>query len=155
MRSLGNHRRIGLMNAVVVSAAFALGCGGSSIDPAASRNLKAVAELYCDFAFSHKSAGPADEQALKKHARGMDRRSIEALQIDINQLDVVFTSPRDQQPLRVRYGLGVSDLGRNAPLLAHEQTGARGKRLAVFANGRVEELDDAQLQQLIDGKKAN
>src|SRR5438046_2088009 len=127
---------------LVLLGAFAqAGCGGSTIDPVASRNLKAVAELYCDYAFAHRNTGPPDEQSLKKHARGMDSRNIESLGIDINRLDEVFTSPRDQQPLAVRYGLAVSNLGQNAPLVAHEQTGVRGKKLAVYANGRIEELD--------------
>src|SRR5207244_7020713 len=107
---------------------------------------------YCDYSFSHKGAGPADEPALKKHARGMDRRNIESLQIDLNRLDEVFTSPRDQQPLKVRYGLGVTNLGQNAPLVAYEQTGVHGKRLAVFANSRLEELDEAGLQKLLEPK---
>jgi hypothetical protein len=149
----GQHSPRKLLVFAFLLAVVPVGCGGSTIDPVAARNLKAVAELYCDFAFAHKSNGPANEQALKNHARKMDRRNIESLQIDINKLDEVFTSPRDQQPLKVLYGRGISNLGQNAPLIAHETTGVRGMRLAVFANGRLEELDEAGLQKAIDGPK--
>src|SRR5438045_516821 len=57
-----------------IASVVTLGCGGSAIDPATAKNLKAISELYCDFAFSHGNAGPSDEQALKKHVRAMDKR---------------------------------------------------------------------------------
>jgi len=82
----------------------------------------------------------------------MDPRSLGGVGVDISRLDEYFISPRDKQPLQIRYGISVTNLGRNAPLLAHEQTGVRGKKLAVYANNKIEELDEAALKQAIEGK---
>src|SRR5262245_58194041 len=104
--------------AVVVPAFLALlntGCGGDTIDPATSRHLKAIADLYCDYAFSHGNAGPGDEQALRKHARTMNQRTALSMGVDVNKLDELFTSPRDQKPFTVRYGQSVTNLGQKAP----------------------------------------
>jgi len=52
----------------------------------------------------------------------------------------------------IRFNIAVTNLGRNAPLVANEQTGVRGKKLVVYANGKVEELDEAGLKQVMEGK---
>jgi hypothetical protein len=108
--------------------------------------------LYTDYSIAHHNAGPPDIETLKKHARAMDPRSLGGAGVDISRLDEYFTSPRDKQPLQIRFGVAVTNLGRNAPLLAHEQTGVRGKKLAVYANSKVEELDEAGLKQALEGK---
>lgn len=127
-------------------AAFAAGCGGSAIDPVASKKLKAIADLYCHYAGTHANSGPGDEQTFRKYAQSVDRRTTLSMGVDVDKLDDLFTSPRDQKPVTVRYGLAVTNLGEKAPLIAHESVGVRGKRLAVYGNGRVEELDEAALK---------
>ena len=143
-------RRLWLLAAF--GAVSVVGCGKTELDPAAVANLKGLAGLYTDYAQAHQNAGPPDAEALKKHARAMDPRSAGGAGVDLSRLDEYFTSPRDKQPLQIRYGVAVTNLGSNAPLIAHEQTGVGGKKLAVFANGKVQELDDAALKQATEGK---
>jgi len=81
----------------------------------------------------------------------MDPRSLGGVGVELSRLDEYFTSTRDKQPIQIRFGVPVTNLGRNAPLVAHEQTGVRGKKLAVYANNKVEELDEAGLKQAIEG----
>jgi hypothetical protein len=131
----------------------AIGCGGSSdIDPATAASLKGMAGMYVEYAMSHQNVGPPDAETLKKHARALDPRTAGGAGFDISRLDEYFVSPRDKQPLQVRYGVPVSNLGRGAPIIAHEQTGVKGKKLAVYANNKIEELDDAGLKQALEGK---
>jgi len=129
-----------------------VGCGSSVIDPAAAANLKAVASMYTEYAGAHSNSGPPDLDSLKKFARTIDWRTLGSLGVDLNRLDEFFVSPRDKQPLQIRYGLAVTNLGLNAPLIAHEQTGVGGKKLAVYANNKIVELDEAALKQAIEGK---
>jgi len=128
------------------------GCGSAEVDPVAAANLKGLAGLYADYAQAHQNTGPPDVEALKKHARAMDPRSLGGAGVDGNRLDEYFTSPRDKQPLQIRFNIAVTNLGRNAPLVANEQAGVRGKKLVVYANGKVEELDEAGLKQVMEGK---
>jgi len=128
------------------------GCGSTELDPVAVANLKGVAGLYTDYAFAHQNGGPPDLEALKKHARAMDPRSAGGAGVDITRLDEYFTSPRDKQPLQIRFGIGINNLGKDAPIVACEQTGVRGKKLVVHANQKVEELDEATLKQALEGK---
>jgi len=128
------------------------GCGSSEPDPAAVANMKGVAGLYAEYASAHSNMGPPDADKLKAYARSMDPRTLGGVGVDITRLDEYFVSPRDKQPLQIRYNVAVSNLGRNAPLIASEQTGVKGKKLAVYANNRVEELDEATLKQALDGK---
>src|SRR5690349_17502327 len=132
--------------AATLLAVLCVGCGAAPIDPAVKQQFKAISDMYCDYAFAHANAGPGDEQVFRKHAKTMNQRTALAMGVDINKLDELFISPRDQKPITVRYGQSVSNLGDKAPLIAHESVGVRGKRLAVYANGRVEELDESKLQ---------
>jgi hypothetical protein len=152
---MGMCRWLPLWRLVPLAALFAVavvGCGSTEIDPAAVANLKGVAGLYTDYSSAHSNNGPPDIEKLKAHARAMDLRSLGGVGVDISRLDEYFTSPRDKQPLQIRFNTPVTNLGRSAPLLAHEQTGVRGKKLAVYANNKVEELDEAGLKQAIEGK---
>jgi len=131
------------------------GCGSGEVDPAAAANLKGLAGLYTHYAGTHNNIGPPDVEALKKYARAMDPRSAGGAGVDLARLDEYFVSPRDKQPLTIIFSVPVTNLGRNAPPVAHEQTGVRGKKLVVFANNKVEEMDDAALKQAIEGKAPN
>src|SRR5258708_2311160 len=90
------------------------GCGGSAIDPVSAKRLKMLSDLYCMYADAHSQSGPSDAEALKKHIRSLPGQAIMSMSLDLNKLDEMFTSPRDQQPYTVRYGMRVSDLGKNA-----------------------------------------
>jgi len=140
-------RRLWLLAAVAV-----VGCGSTDVDPTVAANLKGLAGLYTEYAMSHQNTGPPDADTLKNYARKLDPRTLGGAGVDIARLDEYFVSPRDKQPLQIRFGVVVNNLGRNAPLVACEQTGVKGKKLVVYANNRVEELDEATLKQTLEGK---
>lgn len=73
--------------------------------------------------------------------------------------------PRDRQPVVIRFGLllppartrqpgdgnGALFVEENGPVLAHEQTGAGGRRFLVYSrSNRVEEVDDGAFHLLVD-----
>jgi len=141
------------LTVIVAFTAFAIvGCGSTTVDPAVATNLKAVASMYTEYSAAHSNTGPTDLDSFKKFARTIDSRTLGSLGIELNRLDDFFVSPRDKQPLQIRFGVPVTNLGQNAPLIAHEQTGVGGKKLAVYANNKILELDDAALKQAIEGK---
>jgi len=78
-----------------------IGCGSSEVDPAASANLKALTGLYTDYAYTHNNSGPPDVEAMKKHARSMDPRSLGGVGVELSRLDEYFTSTRDKQPIQI------------------------------------------------------
>jgi hypothetical protein len=152
----GRFARRGLWLVAAFFTLLTIGCGGSSeVDPAAAASLKGMAGMYVEYAQSHQNVGPPDAETLKKHAKATDPRTLGGAGVDIAHLDDYFVSPRDKQPLQVRYGVAVTNLGRGAPIIAHEQTGVKGKKLAVYANNKIEELDDAGLKQALEGKSPN
>lgn len=83
---------------------------------------------------------------------------------------IVFDEPslilaRDRQPVVIRFGLqlppartrqpgdgdGAIFVEENGPVLAHEQTGAGGRRFLVYSRSdRVEEVDDGTFHLLVD-----
>jgi hypothetical protein len=129
-----------------------VGCGSTDVDPATAESLKGLAGLYVQYSMTHQNVGPPNEETLKKYARSLDTLTLAGAGVERARLDEYFVSPRDKQPLKVLYGTGVTNLGRSAPMVAHEQTGVRGKKLVVYANNRIEELDEAGLKQAIEGK---
>jgi hypothetical protein len=132
------------------------GCGSAAVDPAATETMKGIAGLYFDYAYKNASKmGPPDANKLKAHGRSMDALTAGSAGVDVTRLDEYFVSPRDKQPLVILFNVPVTNIGRGAPLVAHEQTGVKGKKLVAYANGKVEELDDVALKQAIEGKAPN
>jgi len=144
-----------LLSLLALGAVTIAGCGSSEIDPAAAASMKGMAGLYALYAYNHNNMGPPDADKLKAHARATDPRTLGGAGVDIARLDEYFVSPRDKQSLQIVFDVPVTNLGRNAPLVAYEQSGVRGKKLAVYANNRVEELDEAALQQALEHKAPN
>jgi len=70
--------------------------------------------------------------------------------VEPSERESLFVSDRDGQPFAVLPGVGIAGItGTKAPLVAHEQAGAGGKRLVVYANVKVEEVDDDRLRQML------
>ena len=129
------------------------GCGSDELSSPTAAKLRGLATLYLDYAVSNHGSGPASEQVLKKHARGLPDFVVRANGVDPEALDAVFVSERDGEPFVVLYQIRLGRIsGTQAALIAHEKTGKNGKRLVVFANAKVEHVDDARLQELTSAK---
>ena len=131
------------------------GCGGvNELDSPTAAKLKALGNFYLEHAASHGKRGPADEKEFKKHLRGAPDFILKNYGLDPDNIDAAFMSERDQEPFVVFYGQGIGSVsGHSAPLVAHEKTGKNGRRLVAFANGKVDLVDDARLEELKTPKK--
>jgi hypothetical protein len=117
------------------------GCGpGAKFEPDAKTRLTKVLRLYQKYVEKYR-AGPADEQAL--HAFGEKLTPNERDEYLIgDDLESIFTSPRDHQKYVIQVGLRL-DPGGKMRAVAWEATGKAGRRFVALSNGYVEEYDEA------------
>jgi hypothetical protein len=130
----------------------ACGCSDDALTSPTALKMKGLANAYLDH-FVGVGDAPADEQALKKHMRGL-RASVQYdYKIDPNNIDASFISERDNEPLVVMYGQGIGKIsGDSKHVIAHEKTGKNGKRLVVFASTKVDHVNEAELERLKSAK---
>jgi hypothetical protein len=130
------------------------GCGGSDeLNSPTAVKLKAIGKLYLDFVASSSGKGPASEKEFKRHLRGLPDHVLSGNGMDPKAIDEAFVSGRDKEPFVIRYGIVIKQIsGKSMPLVAHEKTGKDGKRLVGFANGNVDLVDEARLQELTSAK---
>ncbi|HZZ28256.1 MAG TPA: hypothetical protein VFE46_09675 [Pirellulales bacterium] len=113
-------------------------------------NIQRLANLYSAFQLDHYGAGPHGELEFKQFITDvMGPAHLTLMQIDPHHIDTVFMSERDHQPFRVKYGLGGGPGAVNAVIF--EEQGIAGKRQVAFNGGKVEEVEDARYQELLNG----
>jgi len=102
------------------------------------------------FAPSRHGGGPANEQELKKHLRRQERSDLLSNGIDPQTIDsTLFVSERDGEPFVVLYKLSITKVtADSAPLVAYEKTGKNGKHLVVFVSTKVDNVSEAELNEL-------
>jgi hypothetical protein len=126
-------------------AAVACGCGlsvGCESPPTGPdvESLKAVVELYAQYAASHQGKPPAGEADLRKFLVGLEgqaRAAGEPPAARGTRYDAYFVSTRDGKPFVIRYGTPVSYDPKSTEVLAAEAVGIGGKRFVAYANGTV------------------
>lgn len=67
--------------------------------------------------------------------------------VDVDQIDAIFMSERDGQPLIVKYEIE-SGLGASIPVV-FEQQGQEGKRRIGLTNGAVQEAEETEYKKLL------
>jgi hypothetical protein len=132
--------------ALVPLCALWLGCTGKTEQPAEVKNLQMLATLYGRYISTHRGQPPPDEAALKKFIPTLSADELRAMGVDTNNLDTLFTSPRDGQPYVVHYK-------QPGAVVAYERDGKEGKRLVAYPSGQVEEVDEARFKQLVPSAK--
>ena len=139
---------------LVLIALLASGCGDDALNSPTAQKMSGLANAYLDQFVSSGGKPPANEQALKKHMKGL-RASVQYdYKIDPDNIDASFISERDNEPLVVLYGQPVTTIsGNSKQVVAHEKTGKNGKRLVVFASTKVDLVDEAELEQLKSAKE--
>lgn len=153
----GEQRRCAPVAWCLFIALAVSGCSDDALTSPTALKMKGLANAYLDHVVGMGGEAPGNEQALKKHMRGL-RASVQYdYQIDPNNLDSSFVSQRDNEPLVVIYGQGVGRIsGDSKQVIAHEKTGKNGKRLVVFVSTKVDHVNEAELDSLKsagDGKK--
>lgn len=134
--------------AVSALLAMLVGCGetASTGDPDGRDRLKVLGRLFGRLVAQQQGEAPANEAALLAFLE-RERASWEGFGLTTPQ--ELLQSPRDGQPLQVIYrGSRGADSVSGTPYACVEQTGVDGIRWAATIRGSVDELDDAQFQQL-------
>ena len=109
--------------------------------------MQTLAISYSRYLAQNGGKMPASEAVFKKY---IARRGTKFLaERGIKNVDELFISPRDGQPLVVSYGTRKIVRGFSPdPIVAHEQTGVEGKRLVAFPSGAVIDLDPEMFDKL-------
>ena len=119
------------------------------------KNLQALTVFYGKFISQNKGVGPPNEEAFKKFIRAMKPADYENFGIDLSNLDPLFTSPRDNQPYGIAWGLrGAMPGPDGAGMVIWEQTGVGGQRYVADAVGMIEEVDEATWNQRLPKSKS-
>lgn len=121
------------------------GCGrsGPVPQPEAKVRLAKLLQLYTVYVERNKK-GPPNEQALRDFGQRLSAQERDAYLIG-DDLDAIFTSPRDGKPFVVQYNLKL-DPGAETRAVAWEAESQGGMRWVALSLGQVEEYDDETFQ---------
>lgn len=117
------------------------------------RELTQTEQRLMRLAVLHREYGGATGKApstldeLRDWVKRLGRQKQAAYGVE--EVETLFVSERDQQPFvldRPPRGIG--------PILAHERTGAGGKRFVVSSVGSVTEVDEAGFEQMKETMRA-
>jgi len=132
--------------------------------------------LFNRYTSSHRGQTPANEKVFKEYINGLS--ASEKTAQGITSVDELLTSPTDQKPFIIRYGLIDASPGLNgginmapgkgqpasskaggSPNSGPNNTSNRrnlfaaeasgAKRYVVFATGQVEQLDESEVLKLL------
>lgn len=114
-------------------------------DPVAKLQLERILEFYRAY-LDEKKKPPSDEKTLRDFIAALpaDRKQGFGMTDD---LDKLFTSPRDNKKYVVRYKLKFSPSG-DTEALAWEETGLAGSRFVALSMGYVEEYDEERFKEI-------
>ena len=151
-RTLGMHPRDVLLWGLVMMTCFP-GCSRDPEDMLAAANdsnIQRLANLYLAYQSRNDWRGPSDEAEFKEFLNGWNPKKLTAIGVDPGAIDELFTSSRDDEPFKVRYGIPGHIMGSDAPVV-FESTGVQGKRMVGFLNMTIREVGEAEYGQLWSG----
>ena len=122
------------------------GCSGHAASAGgADPNLTVLTKIYVDHMNAHQGSPPKDVAAFKAYIRQHGAHRLKG--VDMNELDVLFVSTRDNQPLVFIYGIN-ADPRRRSSVIGYEQSAVDGKRTVGYRHGTPELIDDARFTEL-------
>lgn len=144
-----------IFNALLI-AVFAIpmvGCGGdaglSEFKERNKTNVAKVATSFKIFASRNQQKAPKDQAELVAFlAEDRVKKNIERLGIDPDEIEAIFVSDRDGQPLKIKWGIEMDP--ENTLPIAFETVGVDGVRL-VAADVVLEVSDDKEYEDLWNG----
>ena len=121
------------------------GCGPQVAppEPEAKVRLQKLLRLYQVYVDKNKK-GPPDAQALKAFGQKLTVQERDEYLIG-DDLESIWTSPRDNKPYEVRYNLRLNPAETRA--VAWEALGVDGNRFVALSTGYVEEYDEETLKE--------
>ena len=127
---------------------WTLGCGGGgggaiTPEPEAKARLAKVLHLYQVYVEKNKK-GPPNEKALREFGQKLSSKERDEYLIG-DDLEGIFTSPRDQKEFVIRYNVKPDPSQMRA--IAWEADGKNGMRYVALTNGYVEEYDEETFKE--------
>ena len=156
----GKVRFINRSNSLGLLALFMLAClaGCSKFDTAAAiQKMNAtkpqkLANLYAAYQLENGSRGPKDEAQFQAYIEKKNPVLLRRIGVDPNEVAALFTSDRDGEPFKIRYGVEGNDRSPPKPVI-FEESGVDGVRVVAFTKLKVEEVaDDAEYKKLFSAK---
>jgi len=148
----------GALASAMVAIAMVAGCGsGNSVEQIVgdinSNNTMRIASSYVLYQVKNNYKGPKNKEAFVKFLNDPSiTGNLEMMGFDMNDIESVFISQRDNEEIQVRWGVAGSQRGCYEPL-AFEKTGVDGARIVAFGNGVFEEVEDqATYDEFFSGK---
>ena len=150
------HRQV-FLALLVVALIIPLGCRDNSIESQIRdvnrNNIQRLANLYGSFQSRNGWVGPQDKEEFLSFVEMQHARKLERMGIDPTRLEELFTSPRDEEALKIRYGVR-GGMGACAPVV-FEAVGVNGRRWVGFTAMRSEEVAADRYDQLWSGQLDN
>jgi hypothetical protein len=136
-----------------------VGCGegdfvANAVNEANKSNIQRVANCYQMFQMNTPGyKGPKDLDEFKAFLSDPSRKkNLEMMGVDAANIGALFVSDRDNEEIKIRFGVPGSSRGSNDPV-AFETTGVEGVRLVGFTSSHVKEVSDqAEYDSMFEGK---
>src|SRR5262245_3650360 len=142
----GNDRRfLATVAGAILVGIGGFGCGPTVAppEPDAKVRLTKLLRLYQVYVDKNKK-GPPNEQALRDFGSKLSPQQRDEYLIG-DDLDTIFTSPRDNQKYEVRYNVRLDPGDTRA--VAWEATAQNGMRYVALSTGYVEEYDEETFKE--------
>ena len=148
------------------------GCGGGDDEGSTSgtseteQRLTAITKLYGAYQNAHAGQPPRNEQEFKEFVNALPEKERQGL--GIQDVQSIWTSPRDNEAFEIRYGqvagppsvpqarpgesINIAPGSGNEPketVIAHEKSGADGRRYVVYGMMRTALLDEGAFQEAL------
>jgi hypothetical protein len=128
------------------------GCPNKSGDLVPEENrIKALSLLYGQYTGQHRGQTPADEKEFKQFVASR-KETLESFQLDPNNIDQLFVSPRDSQPYGIAYKVktsGIPDPMAPSPPVIWEKVGSAGKHYVADSLGKVELISEDEFKKRV------
>jgi hypothetical protein len=138
---------VGIACVLLGVCVWMIGCGGGAsgaTQPDAQHRISELFNLYRLYVEKNRK-GPSNEEALREFGQKLSETERADRRIG-NDLDIIFTSPRDNKKFVVQYNVKVDPSQNRA--IVWEETGVGGMRLVALSIGYIVEYDDKMLKDV-------